>query len=103
MDIELNKQNHKLHEAAMTYWAGAFDEKTTQGVKVKPKIPVSRGTKAWVFEIEKNTGQYTIYTRKDDRNKKFKVRPIRLVFEDTLNIPTEGSEEYKLWRLQPLK
>jgi alpha-tubulin suppressor-like RCC1 family protein len=94
------------------YWTstGSFDEKTNEGKKAKLKSITQNGSKAWAFSIaekqvfiEEDPNPYEVKVRKENRESLLKVRPIRIELENVSDIPLEGTEEYKLWKLQPIK
>jgi hypothetical protein len=102
-------------EMSGKYWTstGAFnyDVDKTEGVYTLSDPPTSPkcGSAAWSFDIQKNIGgmeqqdSFTIKVKKETRSSLLKVRPIRIEIEDTTQIPAQGTESYKLWRLSPLK
>lgn len=94
------------------YWTstGAFNESTTEGTKTDPRQIAKCGNEAWSFSISrksiiKNDTEYPfeITVKKENRNTKLKVRAIRIELFDSTKVPLSTSEEYKLWKLQPLK
>ena len=93
------------------YWTstGAFDENTDEGIKFGPDDIAQTGSKAWAFSITRKTSSspgefpFDIKIRKENRNAKLKIRPIRIYFDAGASIPRKGTEEYKMWRLPPTK
>jgi hypothetical protein len=93
------------------YWTstGTFDESTNEGKRTRPIGTGPAGTEAWVFSINQtefssnNLSSFIVKTRKEKRNAKLKVRPIRIEMINGLDVPLVETEEYKLWKLQPLK
>jgi SAM-dependent methyltransferase len=66
MNIDLSKEKHKLHEAAMTYWVGAFDEKFDDTKRhyemLKTALPIVELIKpANILTIGDNRGRDAAY------------------------------------------
>lgn len=80
------------------HWSstGSFNTGVTgEGIYIsgKPK----HGTVAWAIKFDVNGEQEKFAVKKESRDSKLKVRPIRAIRCDGL-VPTSSSDQYKLWK-----